>query len=117
MAVTLWYRAIEILLGWTHYNEKIDMWAVGCVFYEMDHGKPMFASDSEVEVVMNIYKSLGFPKDNNFPGGAGLPDFNNSVTFCTSPTTEIDDMYRRLFSYDYTKRPSADDILQTHFSH
>lgn len=28
---TLWYRSIEILLGCTTYNIKIDIWSFGCV--------------------------------------------------------------------------------------
>ena len=37
MIVTLWYRAPEILLGQKEYSTPIDMWSVGCIFYEMAH--------------------------------------------------------------------------------
>lgn len=30
--VTLWYRALEVLLGSTHYSTGVDMWSVGCIF-------------------------------------------------------------------------------------
>ncbi|CAA3011820.1 cyclin-dependent kinase C-2-like [Olea europaea subsp. europaea] len=32
--VTLWYRALEVLLGSTlySYSPAVDMWSVGCVF-------------------------------------------------------------------------------------
>ena len=33
--VTSWYRAPEIALGYAHYDYKIDIWSVGCIFYEM----------------------------------------------------------------------------------
>jgi len=33
--VTLWYRAPEILLGQKEYSTPVDMWSVGCIFYEM----------------------------------------------------------------------------------
>lgn len=33
--VTSWYRAPEIALGYPHYDYKVDVWAVGCVFFEM----------------------------------------------------------------------------------
>jgi len=33
--ITLWYRPPELLLGCTSYNDKIDMWSVGCIIAEM----------------------------------------------------------------------------------
>jgi len=35
--VTLWYRAPEILLGQKEYSTPVDIWSVGCIFYEMAH--------------------------------------------------------------------------------
>jgi len=32
---TLWYRAPELLLGSRDYTMAIDMWSVGCIFYEL----------------------------------------------------------------------------------
>lgn len=29
---TRWYRAPEVLLGANNYNEKADIWSVGCIF-------------------------------------------------------------------------------------
>jgi serine/threonine protein kinase len=33
--MTLYYRAPEVLLGMKKYDEKIDLWGVGCVLAEM----------------------------------------------------------------------------------
>lgn len=46
--VTRWYRAPEILLkyGCKDYDDKIDMWAVGCVLAEMHMGVNIFADNS-----------------------------------------------------------------------
>lgn len=33
--VTIWYRAPECLLGCKHYTRAIDVFAVGCIFYEL----------------------------------------------------------------------------------
>lgn len=30
--VTLWYRAPELILKYRRYDEKIDVWSIGCVF-------------------------------------------------------------------------------------
>lgn len=36
VVVTLWYRAPELLLGAKHYTKAVDMWAVGCIFGEVN---------------------------------------------------------------------------------
>ena len=33
--VTLWYRAPEILLGVKSYSTAVDVWSLGCIFFEM----------------------------------------------------------------------------------
>jgi serine/threonine protein kinase len=40
--VTLWYRAPEVMLGTKIYSPAIDMWSLGCIFYELIVGKPLF---------------------------------------------------------------------------
>lgn len=37
-----WYRAPEVLLGDTSYDESIDIWAAGCVFAELLTGSVLF---------------------------------------------------------------------------
>ena len=33
--VTLWYRAPEVMLGSKMYSLAIDMWSLGCIFFEL----------------------------------------------------------------------------------
>ena len=33
--ITLYYRPPEILLGYEFYSDSVDMWSVGCIFYEL----------------------------------------------------------------------------------
>merc|ERR1712173_373345 len=40
--VTLWYRSPEVLMGSNHYNGGIDMWAVGCMLWEILTGDALF---------------------------------------------------------------------------
>ena len=40
--VTRWYRAPEIILHWTRYNQTVDVWSVGCIMAEMLTQEPLF---------------------------------------------------------------------------
>jgi serine/threonine protein kinase len=46
--VTLWYRAPEILLGSKVYSTAVDIWSLGCIFYELSHKRPLFYGESEI---------------------------------------------------------------------
>ena len=39
---TLWYRAPELMLGNENYSPAVDIWAVGCIMYEMYTNVPLF---------------------------------------------------------------------------
>ena len=59
--VTRWYRAPEILLSCSKYDNKIDIWSVGCIFAEILGRRPLFPG-GDCEHVMNlIFKVVGSP--------------------------------------------------------
>jgi mitogen-activated protein kinase 7 len=60
--VTRWYRAPEILLGSQVYDESVDLWAAGCVLYEIINKKTLFQGRDEVEQITQIFKLTGTPK-------------------------------------------------------
>jgi serine/threonine protein kinase len=66
--VTLWYRPPDVLLGSTDYSTHIDMWGVGCIFYEMVCGKPLFPGTKVEDELYLIFKTLGSPTEQTFPG-------------------------------------------------
>ncbi len=66
--VTLWYRPPDVLLGSTDYSTHIDMWGVGCIFYEMTCGKPLFPGTKVDDELYLIFKTLGTPTEQTFPG-------------------------------------------------
>ncbi|PWN36067.1 Pkinase-domain-containing protein [Meira miltonrushii] len=76
--VTLWYRAPEVLLGSRHYSTAIDMWSVGCIFAEMAMRSPLFPGDSEIDEIFRIFRVLGTPTDEDWPGVKSLPDYKSS---------------------------------------
>nr|XP_029477186.1 cyclin-dependent kinase 16-like [Oncorhynchus nerka] len=57
--VTLWYRPPDVLLGSTEYSTPIDMWGVGCIFYEMMTGRPLFPGSTVEDELHLIFRILG----------------------------------------------------------
>ncbi|EKM51416.1 uncharacterized protein PHACADRAFT_263526 [Phanerochaete carnosa HHB-10118-sp] len=119
--VTLWYRAPEVLLGSRHYSTAIDMWSVGCIFAEMVmRGHPLFPGDSEIDQIFKIFRTLGTPGEESWPGISQLPDYkptfphwNGEDLTETVPGLDEDgiDLLRQLLIYDTAKRISAKRTL------
>lgn len=65
--VTLWYRPPDVLLGSIDYNTSIDMWGVGCIFYEMAHSAPLFPGSEIQAQLMLIFSTLGRPNTSDWP--------------------------------------------------
>ncbi|XP_061721361.1 cyclin-dependent kinase 20-like isoform X2 [Cydia pomonella] len=118
---TRWYRAPELLYGARFYNEKVDMWAVGCIIAEMILKKPLFAGESDIEQLAIVLQHLGTPTEETWPGHAQLPDFHK-ITFPESsptpwseliPTVEADAVHliKCCLYYDADKRISAKQAL------
>ncbi|EKX49419.1 hypothetical protein GUITHDRAFT_67926 [Guillardia theta CCMP2712] len=76
--VTLWYRAPEILLGSKHYSTPVDMWSIGCIFAELVMKRPLFPGDSEIDELFRIFRVLGTPNEEGWPGVTQLPDYKPS---------------------------------------
>jgi renal tumor antigen len=76
---TRWYRAPECLLtdGW--YNYKMDIWGVGCVFFEVLALSPLFPGKNELDQIHKIHNILGTPSAEilkAFKDKASHMDFN-----------------------------------------
>jgi serine/threonine protein kinase len=55
--VSLWYRAPEVLT-FQKYDEKIDIWSLGCLLYELYYQKHLFDSGSTMEAIDTIFNLL-----------------------------------------------------------
>uniref|UniRef100_A0ACB8F553 Cyclin-dependent kinase 18 n=1 Tax=Sphaerodactylus townsendi TaxID=933632 RepID=A0ACB8F553_9SAUR len=73
--VTLWYRPPDVLLGSTEYSTPIDMWGVGCIHYEMVTGRPMFPGSTIKEELHLIFRLLGTPTEDSWPGISSNEEF------------------------------------------
>jgi cell division cycle 2-like protein len=72
--VTLWYRAPELLLGATKYSTPIDMWSVGCIIAELLRGGDvLLPGQGEVDQIDKIFRLLGAPTEERWPGCSQLP--------------------------------------------
>ena len=92
VVVTLWYRPPEILLGETRYGPEIDMWSLGCIFAELLTQKVIFAGQGEVDQLSKIFKMLGTPSTESWPGFQGLPHAN-TLTIKGSKVSRLKDEF------------------------
>ena len=54
------------------------MWSIGCIFAEMCTRKPLFPGDSEIDEIFKIFRVLGTPTEEEWPGVTSFPDFKPS---------------------------------------
>ncbi|KDE08335.1 CMGC/CDK protein kinase [Microbotryum lychnidis-dioicae p1A1 Lamole] len=119
--VTLWYRAPEVLLGSRHYSTGVDMWSVGCIFAEMIMRQPLFPGDSEIDEIFRIFRLLGTPTEEVWPGVTTLPDYKTSFPcwhaknlseHVSGATPESAEILQGMLMYDPAKRMSAKTALK-----
>nr|CAB3497264.1 unnamed protein product [Digitaria exilis] len=119
--VTLWYRAPEILLGARQYSTPVDVWSVGCIFAEMVNQKPLFPGDSEIDELFKIFRILGTPNEQTWPGVSYLPDFKSA--FPKWPAQDLAtvvpnlepaglDLLSKMLRYEPSKRITARQALE-----
>ena len=83
-AGTLWYMAPEMLLEKPDYDERVDIWSLGCVMAELvNNGRPLFQGFYDQGQLCAIFDVLGVPDDSTWPGFS-------STTFATVMMPELD---------------------------
>lgn len=119
--VTLWYRAPEILLGSSQYSTPVDIWSVGCIFAEMAMRKPLFPGDSEIDELYKIFRVLGTPNEQIWPGVSSLKDWKpifpqwkpqDLGRLMPSLEPEGLDLLSKMLEYEPSKRISAKEALE-----
>lgn len=79
---TRWYRAPECLMTDGYYENKMDIWGVGCVMFEIIALFPLFPGKDELDQVHKIHKVLGSPNQEileRFKKRASHMEFNFPV--------------------------------------
>ncbi|CAA7408017.1 unnamed protein product [Spirodela intermedia] len=113
--LTLWYRAPEVLLGATHYSTPVDIWSVGCIFAELATTEALFTGDSELQQLLHIFRLLGTPNEEVWPGVSKLPNWHEYPQWIPKslssavPNLEPNgvDLLSRMLQYEPSKRISA----------
>lgn len=90
--ITLWYRAPELLFGATEYGPEVDMWSAGCIMLELFTKKPVFQGNDEIHQLEVIYKVIGSPTQERWPGIVNLPWFE-----LVKPKDVVPNYFRTLF--------------------
>ena len=118
---TRWYRAPECVLKSKYYNEKVDIWALGCIMAELYNLRPIFPGRSEFDQIEIIFKILGTPKNGEWDIGLELMDklgmmpkqyrgIDLRQLFNDIPEDALNFM-KLIFQYDDNKRPSTQELL------
>ena len=119
---TRWYRSPECLLTDGYYNYKMDIWGLGCVFFEILTLVPLFPGDNELDEIYKINNILGSPSEelfqkfrknssnsneikNDYQKGIGIQKYLTHV----SPKTV--DLINKMLAYDPDKRLTAKQCL------
>ncbi|KAH9503749.1 Cyclin-dependent kinase 17 [Bulinus truncatus] len=147
--VTLWYRPPDVLLGSTEYSTPIDMWGspkgiitltnkgfgilgqksspwgVGCIFYEMACGRPLFPGSTVDDELHLIFKTLGLPTEDTMPGisknqdfiSYDFPKYQADSLITIAPRLDADglELLAKFLKYNPVTRMSASEAMKHSF--
>ncbi|ETO29677.1 hypothetical protein RFI_07445, partial [Reticulomyxa filosa] len=120
--VTLWYRPPEILLGQEKYSGAADIWGVGCIIAEIATRRALFPGDSEIDQLFQIFKILGTPNEDVWPGVSRLENYKQHFP-CWKPQSLSNvlqnsnlgqdgiDLIEKMLTYPPNKRITAKEAL------
>lgn len=141
--VTVWYRAPEIVMKDPNYNEKVDVWSVGCVFYEMITCKAFietrcYQDDEEKEnkealetILKQLPKRLPSSETKKIKEKYGVrlprgrrkglqkelfptPTDRKDFEKSVGSVKEFTTLLTNLLQFDPNKRPTIREILENH---
>ncbi|KAJ8025070.1 Cyclin-dependent-like kinase 5 [Holothuria leucospilota] len=123
--VTLWYRPPDVLFGAKVYTTSIDMWSAGCIFAEMANaGRPLFPGNDVDDQLKRIFKLLGTPTEESWPGITKLPDYKAYPIYpVTTPLSSVvptlppkgRDLLQHLLVCNPSLRMSAEESLAQNY--
>lgn len=118
-----YYRAPELIFGCTSYTSAIDIWSIGCVIAEFVRGRPLFAGESGIDQLVEIFRTLGTPtrsqilEMNPFFEGYKFPHVKVKTweQSFEGYDREIIEFLKTIIVYSPTQRPTAMQALTHSF--
>ena len=118
---TRWYRAPECVLRTDFYNEKVDIWAIGCIMAELYKLGPIFPGEDEFDQIHQILKILGTPTRGKWPWGYSQTDLlgiqfpvyykKDLKKILQYISKEGVSLLNEIFQFESSMRPSCSKIL------
>ncbi|KAG1831222.1 Pkinase-domain-containing protein [Suillus variegatus] len=87
--ITRWYRPPELLFGCRYYSSAVDIWSVGCIFAELMLRTPYLPGESDMDQLKTIFRALGTPTEEDWPGHTKLPDYVPVGQFPRTPLRDL----------------------------
>ncbi|KAF9645608.1 Pkinase-domain-containing protein, partial [Thelephora ganbajun] len=87
--ITRWYRPPELLFGARYYSTAVDIWSVGCIFAELMLRTPYLPGESDMDQLKTIFRALGTPTEDEWPGHTKLPDYVPVGQFQKAPLRDL----------------------------
>lgn len=117
--ITRWYRPPELLFGCRYYSTAVDIWSVGCIFAELMLRIPYLPGESDMDQLKTIFRALGTPTEDDWPGHTKLPDYIPVGQFPKPPMRDLFtaasadtlNLLAKCLIYEPRKRISALDAL------
>ncbi|KAJ3434630.1 cyclin-dependent kinase [Anaeramoeba flamelloides] len=128
--VTIWYRAPELLLGSEHYTKAIDIWSIGCLFFELLRGMTLFRGEEiksnrvvfQQDQMKKITQLLGVPDSTTWNGIEKYPFYQNMKDWVGKTNTLLKNissnekmafsLLSKMLIYDPHKRITAKEALE-----
>eukprot|EP01138_Halocafeteria_seosinensis_P001741 gb/GECG01001784.1/.p1 GENE.gb/GECG01001784.1/~~gb/GECG01001784.1/.p1 ORF type:complete len:537 (+),score=84.51 gb/GECG01001784.1/:1-1611(+) len=121
--VTRWYRAPELLAGIENYDEKIDVWSIGCVLAEILGRRPLFPGKTYTHQLELIIEVLGTPSSDQlqFLGEGSAFRFIRDLGYRRGvpfkrlfprANPEALDLLSKMLTFDPQKRISVQEALE-----
>jgi cell division cycle 2-like len=98
------------------------MWSVGCIFAELLLKEPLFQAKGELELLSMVFRLLGSPNNDSWPGFSSLP-LAKTISIPPSQPHQFRQKFPHLstsgldflmscLTYDPEKRVTAQEALQ-----
>lgn len=132
---TRWYRAPECIITTGAYGPAVDIWAIGCVFYELLTTRPLFPGKHQLDQLNKIHSILGSPSSDYMDKFQSKNENENQdqeqikpkcdlrfvfpiqkqkqpfETLLPNTSPEIVDLIKKMITYDPEDRITANDAL------